>query len=126
MFGALMHRRRAQRAGFDDALFASHEGLICEISTSNIGFVRGGRILWPQSEWLPGVTMALINQALDEPAAMEPIQPTDMPDVEAGFATNAGTGVRAVLSVDHTRWPTDHEVLTKVRELYAECSYELL
>ncbi|WP_239341631.1 hypothetical protein, partial [Frankia sp. CiP3] len=22
----------------------------------------------------------------------------------------------------HTRWPTDHEALTKVRELHAECS----
>ncbi len=41
VFGALMHRRRAQRAGFDDALFTSHEGLKCEISASNIGFVRG-------------------------------------------------------------------------------------
>jgi branched-subunit amino acid aminotransferase/4-amino-4-deoxychorismate lyase len=44
VFGALMHRR-AQRAGFDDALFTGHDGIICEISTSNIGFVRGGRIV---------------------------------------------------------------------------------
>jgi branched-subunit amino acid aminotransferase/4-amino-4-deoxychorismate lyase len=126
VFGALMHRRRARRAGFDDVLFTGHDGMICEISTSNIGFVRDGRVVWPQSECLPGITMALINQALDEPAAMEPIKLSDMPDMEAAFATNSGIGIRTVLSVDHTQWPADHEALARLRKLYAESLYELL
>jgi branched-subunit amino acid aminotransferase/4-amino-4-deoxychorismate lyase len=126
VFGALMHRRCAQRAGFDDVLLTDDDGMICEISTSNIGFVRGGRIVWPQSEWLPGITMALINRALDEPAAMEPIKLSDMPDMEAAFATNSVTGIRAVMSVDRTQWPTDHEVLARLRKLYTENPCELL
>jgi branched-subunit amino acid aminotransferase/4-amino-4-deoxychorismate lyase len=126
VFGALMHRRRAQRAGFDDVLFTSRDGLVCEISTANIGFVRGGRIVWPQSEWLPGITMALINRAPDEPVAMEPVRLSDLPDMEASFATNSVTGVRAVVSVDGTQWPADHEALAGLRKLYAETPSELL
>lgn len=126
LFGALMHRRRAQRAGFDDVLFTSDAGVISEASTSNVGFVRQGQVVWPRAEWLPGVTMALIDQGLDQPAATESVNVSDLPAMEAAFVTNASTGVRAVLSVDHTEWRTDHEVLDKVRKLYAETPYELL
>jgi branched-subunit amino acid aminotransferase/4-amino-4-deoxychorismate lyase len=126
VFAALMHRRLAQRAGFDDVLFISDDEVVSEASTSNIGFVRQGRVVWPQAAWLPGVTMALIDQGLDQPAATEPVTVSDLPDMEAAFVTNAGTGVRAVLSVDRTAWRTDHEVLDKVRKLYAETPYEAL
>lgn len=130
VFGALLHRRRAQRAGFDDVLFTSNDGVISEASTSNIGFVRQGRVVWPRAEWLPGVTMALIDQGLDQgldqPAATEPVTVSDLPDLEAAFITNAGTGVRTVLSVDGTEWRTDHEVLDTVRRVYAESPYEVL
>ncbi|MCM3884964.1 aminotransferase class IV family protein [Frankia sp. R82] len=126
VFGALMHRRRAQRAGFDDVLFTSDDGMIIEASTSNIGFVHQGRVVWPQAEWLPGITMALIDQGLDRLAATVPVSLSDLPDMEAAFVSNAGTGVRAVLSVDSTEWRTDHEVLDKVRKLYAETPGESL
>jgi len=126
VFGALMHRRRAQRAGFDDVLFTSDDGVISEASTSNIGFVHQGRVVWPRAEWLPGVTMALIDQGLGQAAATESVNVSDLPDMEAAFVTNASTGVRAVLSVDRTEWRTDHEVLDKVRKLYEETPYELL
>ncbi|MCK9921363.1 aminotransferase class IV family protein [Frankia sp. AgPm24] len=126
LFGALTHRRRAQRAGFDDVLFISDDGMISEASTSNIGFVRQGRVVWPRAAWLPGVTMALIDQRLDQPARTEPVNLSDLQDLEAAFVTSSGTGVRAVLSVDRTEWRTDHEVLDKVRELYTETPYELL
>lgn len=126
VFGALMHRRRAQRAGFDDVLFTNDDGIISEAATSNIGFVKLGRVIWPQAEWLPGVTMALINQELDQLTVTEPVNVSDLPDMEATFVTNAGTGVRAVLSVDRTEWRTDHKVLDKVRKLYEETPYESL
>lgn len=126
VFGALLHRRRAQRAGFDDVLFTGDDGVVVESSTSNIGFVRQGRVVWPQAAWLPGVTMALIDQGLNRPATTEPVNLSDLPDMEAAFVTNAGIGVRPVLSVDRTEWRTDHEVLKEVRELYAETPCESL
>jgi len=126
IFGALRHRRRAVRAGFDDVLFTSCDGAISEVSTSNIGFVRQGRVVWPQAEWLPGVTMKLIDRALGQVAATAVVNMSDLPDMEAAFVTNSVSGVRAVLSVDRTEWCIEHKTLDKVRELYASVPYELL
>jgi branched-subunit amino acid aminotransferase/4-amino-4-deoxychorismate lyase len=72
LFGVLRCRRSAQREGFDDVLLLNQDGTISEIATSNIGFVRDGDIVWPRSEWLSGITMTLLNQALDEPIHTEP------------------------------------------------------
>lgn len=120
LFGALQRRRAAQREGFDDVLFVSPDGTISEIATSNIGFVRDGRVVWPRSEWLAGVTMTLINQALDEPVATEPLTLSDLSGMQAAFATNAATGVRPVASVDSTEWPGDHKALQSLRDLYSD------
>lgn len=126
LFGAMMRRRAAQREGFDDVLFINPDGTVSEIATSNVGFIRGDQIVWPRSEWLTGITMTLIHQALDEPIVMEPVKLSDLPDMDAVFATNAATGIRAVASVDDVKWPTDHKALAEVRALYDEVPSELL
>lgn len=120
LFGTLQRRRAAQREGFDDVLFVSPDGTISEIATSNIGFVRDGRVIWPRSEWLAGVTMTLINQALDEPVATEPLTLSDLSGMQAAFATNAAIGIRSIVSVDSTEWPGDHKTLQNLRELYTD------
>ncbi|PKW13129.1 aminotransferase class IV family protein [Saccharopolyspora spinosa] len=126
LFGAMMHRRSAQREGFDDVLFMNADGTISEIVTSNIGFVRGDQIIWPRTECLPGVTMALLRQVLAEPGITEPLAPADLHNMDAAFATNAATGVRPVKSVDSAEWPVDHKMLRELRELYAEIPPEHL
>ncbi|EHR53352.1 branched-subunit amino acid aminotransferase/4-amino-4-deoxychorismate lyase [Saccharomonospora amisosensis] len=120
LFGALKHRRDAQREGYDDVLFVNPDGTISEIATSNIGFIRDGQVVWPRSEWLAGTTMNLINRALDEPVATEPLTLSHLGGMEAAFATNAATGVRPVAAVDSTEWPTTHKILDELRELYAD------
>lgn len=124
LFGALRCRRTAQREGFDDVLFLNQDGTISEIATSNIGFVRDGNIVWPRSEWLTGITMTLLNQALDEPIRSEPVSLKDLPDMEFAFATNAATGIRPVASVDDHAWPVDHPALKQLRDLYADIPAE--
>jgi branched-subunit amino acid aminotransferase/4-amino-4-deoxychorismate lyase len=126
LFGALRCRRTAQREGFDDVLFLNQDGTISEIATSNIGFVRDGQAIWPRSEWLTGITMTLLNQALDEPIHTEPVTLSDLPAMEFVFATNAATGIRPVISVDDRSWSTDHAVLDQLRDLYADIPGEQL
>ena len=126
LFGALRCRRTAQREGFDDVLFLNQDGTISEIATSNIGFVRDGHIVWPRSEWLSGITMTLLNQALDEPIHTEPLTLKDLPTMEFAFATNAATGIRPVASVDDQSWPVDHPALKQLRDLYADIPAEQL
>jgi branched-subunit amino acid aminotransferase/4-amino-4-deoxychorismate lyase len=126
LFGALRCRRTAQREGFDDVLFLNPDGTISEIATSNIGFVRDGQIIWPRSEWLTGVTMTLLHQALDEPIQTEPLTLSDLPAMECVFATNAATGIRSVASVDDHAWPTRHSALEQLHELYSDIPAEQL
>lgn len=126
LFGALRCRRTAQREGYDDVLFLNPDGTISEIATSNIGFVRQGQTIWPRSEWLTGITMTLLNQALDEPIQTEPITLSDLPTMEFAFATNAATGIRPVASVDGQSWPADHPTLKQLRDLYADIPAEPL
>ncbi|MEU3272554.1 aminotransferase class IV family protein [Saccharomonospora sp. NPDC006951] len=124
LFGAMHQRRLAQRQGYDDVLFLNPDGTISEIATSNIGFIRNGQVIWPRSEWLPGTTMTLINQALDEPISTEPVTLSDLPSMEAAFATNASTGIRPLASVDATEWPTEHKMLDQLRDVYEEIPAE--
>ena len=81
-------------------LLLNPDGSISELATSNIGFVRNGRIVWPRSEYLQGTTMALIQQALDESVISESLTLSDLSRMEASFATNAATGVRPIVAVD--------------------------
>jgi branched-subunit amino acid aminotransferase/4-amino-4-deoxychorismate lyase len=126
LFGVLRHRRAAQREGFDDVVFLNPDGTLSELATSNIGFVRAGEIVWPRSECLAGVTMTLLNQALDEPVTTEALKLPDLSAMEAAFATNAATGVRAVVSIDGLTWPDDHKHLGELRDWYADIPGEVV
>lgn len=126
LFGALRWRRVAQRNGFDDALFTDAEAAISEAATSNIGFVDGARIVWPQADCLPGVTMRLINEARQTDATTAPVTLSDLAGVDAVFTTNAAVGVRSVTAVDGIRWAREHPVLDILRRQYANIPPELL
>jgi branched-subunit amino acid aminotransferase/4-amino-4-deoxychorismate lyase len=124
LFGALLHRRHAQRNGFDDALFA--DATICELATSNIGFVDGDQVVWPQGDCLPGVTMRLIDQVLDECATTAPVTLGQLADVDAVFATNAAVGIRTISAIDDIEWPDRHPAVGILRKQYTAIPAELL
>ncbi|MGH4022424.1 MAG: aminotransferase class IV family protein [Pseudonocardiaceae bacterium] len=126
LFGSLRLRRMAQRNGFDDALFTDGDAVISEAATSNIGFVDGARVVWPQAEWLPGVTMRLINQTRDEHVATAPLRLAELSEIDAVFATNAAVGVRPVNAIDDAHWPGDHPTLRALRKQYEDIPPERL
>lgn len=88
-----------------------------------IGFIDGDRIVWPQADCLPGVTMRLIIQARDDHATTESITLAQLPDVDAVFTTNAAVGIRAI---DDIQWPNEHPVLSVLRKEHANLPAELL
>jgi branched-subunit amino acid aminotransferase/4-amino-4-deoxychorismate lyase len=126
LFGSLQRRRIAQRNNFDDALFVNADATIIEAATSNVGFVDGDRIVWPQADCLAGVTMRLICQARDEHATTVPITLEQLADVDAVFATNAAAGIRPVTAIDAFHWLDEHPILNHLREEYASLPAELL
>ncbi|MDQ4092072.1 MAG: aminotransferase class IV family protein [Actinomycetota bacterium] len=126
LFGSLHHRRIAQCNNFDDALFVNADAAIAEAATSNVGFLDGDRILWPQADCLPGVTMRLICQARDEHAITVPITLEQLADVDAVFATNAAVGIRSISTIDDFDWPDEHPAIGLLRKQYASFPAELL
>ncbi len=116
LFAALHHRRAAQLAGFDDALFVGVDGLVSEGPTWNIGFVTGDGVLWPEADVLPGITMALLQELHAHTVA--PVAAGILPDMRAAFAANTTIGVRAIGSIDDIPLPTEHPVLVELRESF--------
>ena len=117
VFAALHQRSVAQRAGFDDALFTDPAGAVSEGPTWNIGFCDGDGVVWPEADVLPGVTMALLQQACEH--AVSPVALDALGRMRAAFIVNAAVGVRPVGTVDGADLPVDHPVLDLLARAYA-------
>ena len=104
-FGLIRARRLARAAGFDDALFIGPDGLISEASVSNIGFLSGDRVIWPQAPMLAGVAQALVADnliALGLGQETRPVTLADLAGFDAAFITNSATPACAVAAIgDH-------------------------
>jgi branched-subunit amino acid aminotransferase/4-amino-4-deoxychorismate lyase len=125
LFGSLWHRRNAQLAGFDDALFTDAYSVISEGATWNIAFFDGERVIWPDAEVLPGVTMALLQEMHDE-TAVAPLSLGSIGSMQAAFATNAAIGVRPIDAIDDVTFPEGEPILELLRKQYLEIPSEPL
>ena len=70
--GQVYHRRRAELAGFDDALLTGPDGVISECGIANIAFFDGTSAVWPDAPALQGITMQLVEPRLADGAAVSP------------------------------------------------------
>jgi branched-subunit amino acid aminotransferase/4-amino-4-deoxychorismate lyase len=121
LFGQILQRRNAQLDGFDDALFVNADETVSEGATWNIAFIRLGRVIWPASNCLPGVTMRLVKESLARASVQSvtaPVTISSLTETEAAFITNAAIGVRPVSQVDNHNLAPDIELLAMLRESY--------
>ncbi|WP_405016786.1 aminotransferase class IV [Kitasatospora sp. NBC_00070] len=116
LFGALRHRRAAQLAGYDDALFVDHAGAVSEGGTWNIGLVRGGEPVWPEAAYLPGTTLALLRGL--RPGRREAVPVAGLAGYDAAFATNAAIGVRPIAAVDGVELAPGHPLIAELAAAY--------
>lgn len=123
LLGALWKRRQVQIQGYDDALFLDDSSFVSEGATWNVGFFDGERVVWPNAEMLPGVTMELLAQAHDN-TITAPVNIRDIPAMRAAFATNTAIGVRAISNIDGMPLSDDHPVLEVLRKEYEEIPSE--
>jgi branched-subunit amino acid aminotransferase/4-amino-4-deoxychorismate lyase len=124
LFGSLHHRRDAQRAGYDDALFVDGQSVISEGGTWNVGFIKGDQVIWPDAECLVGTTMELLQQMHGYTTA--PVRLADVADFDAAFATNVAIGVRAISAVDDRALPATHPLMEQLRNEYTALPGDLL
>jgi len=111
-FGLIRARRTAMTAGFDDALFVGADGRISEASVSNIGFLSGDRVIWPQAPMLAGVSQALIAEHLAAAGLSQETRPVSLADLsgfDGAFITNSATPACAVASIGEQAFPVSAE-----------------
>jgi len=129
LFGTVYHRRAAQLDGFDDVLFLDSRSRIVEGATWNIGFHDGQRVVWPQADWLPGVTMRLLTDVLRRigmESTTATLNPSDLPRMQSAFVTNASVGIRAVQSIDEVNFPEGASIIKRLQDEYAAIPGELI
>ncbi|MDN3353878.1 aminotransferase class IV family protein [Actinomadura sp. DC4] len=127
-FGQIYYGRRAERAGFDDALLVDADGVISEGSVTNLGCYDGGSVIWPDAPALDGITMQLLEQALPArgvPSRRGPVRIADLESCEAVFVTNS-RGVAAVGRVNELRLPVSEEFMKTVTEAYESVPWDLI
>jgi branched-subunit amino acid aminotransferase/4-amino-4-deoxychorismate lyase len=113
----------ARRAGFDDALLTTPDGLVTEGATTNIGFLQGDTVVWPDAPVLLGITMQLVNTALAEPPRLAEIRLDDLTAFDAAFLTNA-RGVVAVSAVDDLEFPVDPVRMKVLTDAYGSVPWQ--
>jgi len=116
-FAQAHHAKLARRAGFDDALLTTPDGLVTEGATTNIGFFQGDTVVWPDAPVLLGVTMQLVNTALPEPPRLAEIRLDDLTAFDAAFLTNA-RGAVPVSAIDDLEFPVDPARMKVVVDAY--------
>jgi branched-subunit amino acid aminotransferase/4-amino-4-deoxychorismate lyase len=92
-----LHKRNAERSGFDDAVLTGTDGTIAETTIANIGFFDEGGIVWPDGPLLRGITMQLLESRVPSRRARVRLQ--DVASFEGAFLSNSH-GVAAVSEID--------------------------
>jgi branched-subunit amino acid aminotransferase/4-amino-4-deoxychorismate lyase len=118
LFETVRQRRLAQRAGSDDVLFVDERSRILEGATWNIGFHDGDRIIWPDADQLPGVTMELVSSLDGVPSTTAELDLAASSRLGVAFATNAAVGVRPISAIDEFRFDADAAVLRDLSDAY--------
>jgi branched-subunit amino acid aminotransferase/4-amino-4-deoxychorismate lyase len=121
LFGTVHHRRVAQLAGADDALFVDEDARVLEGATWNVGFIVNGGVVWPAADCLPGITASLLTQALPSigiASTTAPVRLQELTRATAAFATNASVGVRPIRSIDDATFAGDAALLARLQNAY--------
>jgi branched-subunit amino acid aminotransferase/4-amino-4-deoxychorismate lyase len=125
LMGSLQCRRFAQLSGYDDAIFVDANGFVTEGVTWNVGFFDGSRVVWPQGDILPGVTMALVDAAHAQSITAR-VNLAEIHGMVAAFATNTSIGVRPISAINGHIFDDNHAILSLLQDEYASVEGEQL
>jgi branched-subunit amino acid aminotransferase/4-amino-4-deoxychorismate lyase len=125
-FGQSYFAGLAHANGFDEALFVGEDGLISEGSITNIGFVDGDAIVWPDAPALLGVMMQVLQRELDGasvPWRYGAVRMSDLPSFDGAFVTNSH-GMSTVARIDDLPLPTNAGLLRTAAQLLAAAPFD--
>jgi branched-subunit amino acid aminotransferase/4-amino-4-deoxychorismate lyase len=126
--GQIYHRRRAELAGFDDALLTGPDGAIVECGIANIAFFDGTTVIWPDAPALQGITMQLVEPRLVAgglPTRRDPVHMADIGSYRAAFVTNS-RGIVPVARIDDHSLDIDVDLMRTVAGVYGSVAWDTI
>jgi branched-subunit amino acid aminotransferase/4-amino-4-deoxychorismate lyase len=102
-FGLFLHKRLAQAAGYDDALFVDADGAVAEGSIWNVGFVEDDGFVWPDAPALAGISMQLLKSGLAANGVASVTRRVDLAEIggfRGAFFTNSAHAVLPLAAID--------------------------
>jgi branched-subunit amino acid aminotransferase/4-amino-4-deoxychorismate lyase len=127
-FAQIHYGQEAEQAGFDDALLVTGQGEAAETTIANIGFVVGGRVVWPTAPALHGIGQQLLEAVLPPsgmPAEHAPVRLMEVPGFDGAFTINS-VGVVPVAQIDDHRFPEPSATVAAVITAHAELPWDPL
>ncbi|HEY5832895.1 aminotransferase class IV [Streptomyces sp.] len=126
-FGQAYYGRRVAAEGYDEALLVGPGGEIAEGAITNIGFVAGDMVVWPDAApYLRGVTMRVLERELGHagvPQTRRPLRLADVTAYDGAFLANA-RGTAVVAEIDGVPVPTSAQLLARIAELYESTPWD--
>ncbi|WP_405589551.1 aminotransferase class IV [Streptomyces sp. NBC_01190] len=127
-FAQRYHVRQVEAEGYHEALLTGPDGTIAEGAVTNVGFIEGDTVVWPEAPLLRGVTLQVLERRLGEAGIAQtsrPVRLADIPGYQGVFVGNS-RGVVPVESVDATSVPTGAELLKRIGEVYESAPWDAL
>ncbi|MEC4019358.1 aminotransferase class IV family protein [Streptomyces sp. H27-D2] len=127
-FGQVYYGRVAKREGFDEALLVRPDGVIAEGAITNIAFIEGGTVVWPDAPALRGITMQVLERELDRaglPWRRRTVRVAELASFDGAFVTNS-RGIAPVGRIDDQILPADVELVGTVTRILASAAWEAI
>lgn len=116
----------AHANGFDEALFVGPDGTISEGAITNIGFIDGDAIVWPEAPALRGVMMQVLQRELTGahvPWRYDAVHVADLTSFDGAFVTNSH-GIATVARIQDLSLPTGAALMDLATRLLDAAPYD--
>ena len=127
-FGQSYYGSLAHGNGFDEALFIGPDGAVSEGSITNIGFIDGDSVVWPDAPALRGVMMQVVQRELGKarvPWRYEAVHVADLASFAGAFVTNSH-GMATVAGIDSLTLRTDAPLMRGMTSALAAAPYDVI
>lgn len=117
-----------ERRGFDEPLLVGADGLVAEGAITNVGFIEGDAVIWPQAPMLLGIGMQVLRRELKVagvPQLRRRVLLCDLASFDGAFVTNS-RGVAPVSRIDDLDVPIAAPLLAKVLEAYDKAPWDII
>ncbi|MEV0276999.1 aminotransferase class IV [Streptomyces sp. NPDC050610] len=121
-------RQQVQRAGFDEALLVGPDGTVAEGAITNVAFIDGDTVVWPDAPALDGISMLLLRQELDAaglPWRRSGVRTADLASYGGAFLTNS-QGIAPISRIDDLAFPADVPLVAEVVRIFGMIAADVI